>query len=880
MPVTPRALRCEGRTAPLGIGERRPRLEWKLASDVRGERPSAYRVQVAERDADLATGEHLLWDTGRVGCGGEVGVEYDGAPLRSATRYVWRVTVWDREGATSLSETSWFETGLLHVDDWRASWIAHDWTVVAFADPPSEGDSPFQARGMEPCPHLRRAFELTAPVVRARLYASARGIYELRLNGRRVGDAELAPGWTDYARRIQYQTYDVTALVRQGANVLGAILADGWWSGYVGFDPRRPAQHYGSIPAVLVQLHVEHPNGSRSVIASDERWRERRGPIRYADLLMGECHDKRLDLGAWDAPGYDDRDWAAVRHAGGDHDLLVAAVGEPVRVTDELRATSIERLGPERQLVDFGQNLVGRVRLTVRDAPRGLHVALRHGEMLDEDGGIYTVNLRSAAAADVLVCSGAATEAFEPRFTLHGFRYVEVAGLAADLRADDVTAQVLHSDTPWVGSFRCSDAEVAQLQRNIVWGQRGNFVSVPTDCPQRDERLGWLADAQVFLPTASYNADVAAFFDKWLRDVRDAQSPEGAFTNVAPRMAGVADEGAPAWGDAGVIVPWHLYRVYGDRGLLARSLDSMLAWVDYVHERNPELVWRRAVGPHFGDWLQVDVQTPREVLATAYFARSAELTARSARVVGREPDAARCATLARRIRETFAREFVDADGRVTGETQTAYLLALAFDLLPAGLAARAAQHLAADVEARGHLTTGFIGVGLLAPVLTDHGRVDLAYALLHRSAYPSWAHSIRHGATTIWERWDGWTEERGFQSPAMNSFNHYALGSIGAWLYRDVAGISQAPDSVAFGDLVFRPRPGGRLTWAEASYDSVRGRIATRWEIAADELHLEVEIPPGARATVHVPTTEPETPVHRIGSGRYSFSARWDRSRG
>jgi alpha-L-rhamnosidase len=877
MSVTPRALRCEGRTTPLGIGERRPRLAWKLASDVQGERPSAYRVEVAERHAELASGRQLLWDTGRVPAGDDVGIEYAGPPLRSATRYLWRVTVWDRDGAIPTSESSWFETGLLDAADWRASWVAHDWTVVPLADPPSEGDRALGARGMQPCPHLRRAFELTAPVIRARLYASARGLYELRLNGHRVGDAELAPGWTDYTRRIQYQTYDVTALAREGANVLGAVLADGWWSGYVGFDPRRPAQHYGSIPSLLAQLHVDHPDGSRTVIVSDEHWRERRGPIRFADLLMGECHDARLDLGAWDAPGYDDGDWTPVRIAGADHDLLVAAIDEPVRVTEELRPITIERLGSDRQVVDFGQNLVGRVHLTVRRAPPGLRVVLRHAETLDDEGGIHTANLRSAAATDTLICSGADAETFEPRFTFHGFRYVEATGMATALDPEDVVARVLHSDIPWVGSFQCSDPEVTQLQRNIVWGQRGNFVSIPTDCPQRDERLGWLADAQVFLPTAAYNADVAAFFDKWLRDVRDAQSPDGAFTNVAPRIAGVADQGAPGWGDAGVIVPWHLYRVYGDRRLLERSLDSMRAWVDYVHERNPELVWRRAVGPHFGDWLEVDVETPRDVLATAYFARSAELTARAARVVGRASDAARCATLAGQIRETFAREFVDAEGRVTGDTQTAYLLALAFDLLPDRLAARAAEHLVADIETRGHLTTGFVGVGLLAPVLTDHGRADLAYALLHRSDHPSWAYSIRHGATTIWERWDGWTEEHGYQSPAMNSFNHYALGSIGAWLYRDVAGIAQTKDSVAFRHLLIRPRPGGRLTWAQASYDSVRGRIATRWEIAAGELRLEVEIPPGAEATVHVPTTEPEATVHRIGSGRYSFSARWDR---
>jgi alpha-L-rhamnosidase len=883
--ITPYDLRCEHRVTPLGIGERRPRLAWKLRAPGRGEAQSAYRIEVAG-----------MWDSGRVEDADARVVEYGGPPLASGTRYRWRVTVWDRHGGPAGAADSWFETGLLDPSEWSAAWIARDPTLVPIVDPPSEGDRPLDAHGLEPCPHLRRAFQVRGPVRRARAYVTARGVYELRLNGRRVGDAELAPGWTDYTRRIRYQAYDVTDHLRDGENVVAAVLADGWWSGYVGFDPRRPAMHYGRFPELLAQLHIDLEDGARQVVATDAAWRERPGRIRYADLLMGECHDARESLDGFDAPGYDDGDWRPVAVMSADRSTLVAAVDEPVRVLDELRPAAVTRRPDGELLADFGQNLVGRVRLTVSGSPPGRRIVLRHAEALRADGSLYTENLRTAEATDVFIAAGEGVEVFEPRFTFHGFRYVEVSGLEGEL---DVVARVLGSDTPWAGSFRCSDPEVEQLQSNIRWGQRGNFLSVPTDCPQRDERLGWLADAQVFLPTACWNADVAAFFTKWMDDVLDAQGSDGAFTNVAPRISGVPDQGAPGWGDAGVIVPWHLYRVYEDRRVLERSFDGMLAWVDHVHRNNPDLVWRHAVGPHFGDWLQVGVQTPRDVLATAFFAHSAALTARAAQVLGRDADAARCDALAARIRERFRESFVDADGRVAGGTQTGYLLALALGLLADEQVDAAVEHLAADIEARGrHLSTGFLGVGLIAPVLTDHGRADLAYALLHQAGYPSWLYSVRHGATTVWERWDGWTAERGFQAAAMNSLNHYALGSIGEWLYRDVAGISQAAGSAGFRELVVRPRMGGRLVWAEGRYESVRGLVAARWELlGGDRFVLEVEIPPGVAATVHVPTSDPPSVcegdrpladhedvtvagasdgalVCQVPAGRYRFTAR------
>ncbi|MFD0855866.1 family 78 glycoside hydrolase catalytic domain, partial [Actinomadura adrarensis] len=446
------------------------------------------------------------------------------------------------------------------------------------------------------------------------------------------------------------------------------------------------------------------------------------------------------------------------------------------------------------------------------DAERGRRIQLRHAEMLD-DGELYLANLRTAEATDVYIAAGEPVEVFEPRFTFHGFRYAEVTGYPGELRPEDVVGRVLHSDTPFTGEFTCSDETVNRLHANIVWGQRGNFVSIPTDCPQRDERLGWLADAQVFLPTACRNADVAAFFARWMLDVVDAQDAGGAFPDVVPKLC-IDREGAPAWGDGGVIIPWHLYNTYGDRRVLERSYGAMAAWVDHVHRHNPDLVWRNRVGNHYGDWLQVDVETPRDLLATAYFANSTQIVAQTAEVLGEHSDAKRYGALHADIREAFVDAFVDtSSGRVTGGTQTGYLLALAFDLMPERLVPDAVSHLVADIEARDrHLTTGFAGVALLCPVLTEHGHADLAYALLHQDTYPSWTYSIRHGATTIWERWDGWTEEHGFQSPAMNSFNHYSLGSVGDWLYGGVAGIGQAPGSVAYRRLLLRPQVGGRLT--------------------------------------------------------------------
>jgi alpha-L-rhamnosidase len=873
-------LQCEHRVTPLGVDEPRPLFGWKLSSDVAGQGQRSYRLRVRALGAT-----DPIWDSGWVESDMHYGVVYAGTPVLATTRYRWQVEVKAAADSEAAESESWFETGLLTPAAWTARWLRRDPRSGGAVDPPEGGEAPGRAGRLKPPGQFRKELTLTSPPLRARVYATARGIYHLRVNGTRVGRDELTPGWTDYRYRLQYQVYDITDLLVAGPNVVGAVVADGWWCGYVGFEPQRPAQHYGRFPELLVQVHVDCEDGTSLVVGSDDTWRESPGHVVYADLLVGEAHDLRRATPGWDRPGFDDSSWSPARASDVGVVPLVAQIDEPVRVTREIAAQTVTAVA-SGYLVDFGQNLVGWVRLGVKDAPAGTRIRLRHGETLDQ-GQLYTANLRSAEATDVLMVSGAGgQEWFEPSFTTHGFRYVEVTGYPGDLHTGDLTAIVVQSDTPPVGDLHCSDPMIEQLISNISWGQRGNYVSVPTDCPQRDERLGWTADAQIFLPTACFNADVAAFMGRWTLDLIDEQDDDGAFTDYVPDIS-MDHEGAPAWGDAGVIVPYHLWRVYGDERLLERSYPSMRAWVDHIHRHNPSLLWTRATGNGYGDWLQIDADTPREVVATAYFARSASLVAEAAAALGRVEDAARYGTLADRIRAAFATEFVGADGKVATGTQTAYLMGLAWDLIPSSLRPASFGHLCDDIEVRGRrLTTGFVGVPLICPLLTAWGRPDLAFALLHQEEFPSWGYSIRRGATTIWERWDGWTEERGFQSVNMNSFNHYSLGSVGEWLWRSVAGIDQAPGSLAYRDLVIEPHFGSRLQWVTARFDSPRGLIEVRWQQRDRDVDIDVEIPPGRPAEVRLGaasdadiaidgaalSTHPSAHLVSTGAGRICFT--------
>ena len=878
-------------------------MSWALEAGGRGHVQSAYRVLVAAGEEALEAERDLLWDSGYVESDRSVGVEYAGEPLRSGISCVWKVRVWDGEGDPSpFSEPAVFGVGLLERSDWTGTWISLGEGPSQDMEPPSGDEYDDVSNGLSPCPYLRKEFELHKPLRRARLYATARGVYELSLNGARVGEDVLAPGWTDYNSRIQYQTYDVTGLLRTGENAIGATLGDGWYAGFFGFDPKHRGAHYGVRPGLLAQLEVEYEDGTTESVATDSSWRSATGPILHSDLLMGESYDARLETPGWDSPGFDDSGWYAARIEEPDETPLVAQPDEGVRVTGEVEVKAVTQPREGVFVFDMGQNMVGWARLSV-EGEAGTAVRLRYAEALEPDGTIYTENLRAARQTDTYVLRGGGEEVYEPRFTFHGFHYVEVTGYPGEPPLDALTGRVVHSATPPTGSFECSNPLVNRLQRNIVWGQRGNFLSIPTDCPQRDERLGWMGDAQVFVRTASLNMDVAAFFEKWMVDVEDAQGQEGAFPDVAPLLggSGIIDlsRGAPAWGDAGIIVPWTIYRTYADTRIVERHYDAMARWMAYLRETNPDLLRKNKLGNNYGDWLSPKGDlTPKDLLATAYWAYDAGLMAEMAHATGRDGDATAYEELFENIKDAFNRAYVSPDGRVAGDTQTGYVLALHMDLLPEELRARAAEHLVETIEREDwHLTTGFVGISYLCPVLTEAGRADVAYRLLLNETFPSWGYTIRHGATAIWERWDGWTEEGGFQSPNMNSFNHYSLGSVGEWLYRHVAGIDLDGRVPGYGRIVIHPRPGGGLTHAGAEYDSVRGRISSAWSIEGDRFELEITVPPNTTATVYVPAAngaevtegggpageaegvEPlgadgEDAVFSVESGRYGFAGR------
>ena len=843
--LAPSTLRCEYKANPLGIDTPEPRLRWVLASPERNAIQTAYQI--------LVNGG--LWDSGKVMSSQSVHVSYAGPLLSSGQTVSWKVRVWDGKGEVSeWSEPAFWQMGLLSASDWTAQWIS-----LPFSRPQTDQNPPA---------YLRRVFSLEKPIARATAYATARGIYTLSLNGQRVGDAHFAPGWTDYTKRIQYQTYDVTNLLQAGGNAVGAMLADGWYCGYIGFESKRA--YYGRQPQFLAQIVLEYADGSRETIGTDDLWHGASGPILTSDMLMGETYDARLEMPGWDTIGFEASSWRSVKIEA-EHDpatLRVAQVDPPVRVTQELTPLGVTQPTPGSYLFDLGQNMVGWARLQVQ-GQAGTVVRLRFGEMLTPDGALYTDNLRGAKATDSYILSGNGEEIYEPSFTFHGFRYVEVTGYPGKPGLDAVTGCVLHSDIPRTGTFECSEPLVNQLVRNIDWGQRGNFLSIPTDCPQRDERLGWMGDAQIFVRTAAGNRDVAAFFEKWMDDVSDAQSPEGGFPDVAPRLVDLAD-GAPAWGDAGVIVPWTIYQMYGDTRILERHYEAMVRWMDYLDSANPDHLWLNRRVNDFGDWLSINDDTDKSVLATAYFAYDASLMAQIAGVLGRAEDAARFAALFNDIETAFNSAYVSPNAEIQSGTQTAYVLALRFGLLPEALRPLAAQRLVHAIEAKNwHLSTGFVGVGYLCPVLTEAGYADVAYTLLLNTTFPSWGYSISQGATTIWERWDGWTEEKGFQDVGMNSFNHYSLGSVGEWLQRYAAGIDTYPGAPGFAHIRIQPHPDRRLSFVRASFESIRGSIASHWTLDGDQFTLRVTIPANMTATVILPNAE----THEIGSGDYEFTS-------
>ncbi len=867
-------LRCEYLVGPLGIDEREPRLSWTMESERRGARQVGYRVRVASSAEALRRGETDLWDSGKVETNQTTHVTYAGRPLRSREVCYWNVEVWDETGEHTTSGATFWTMGLLEPGEWSARWIAADPEIIrrdsdAIAPSLTEPGTPAL---------FRKEFDVSGKVKRATLYATARGLFEVWLGGQRVGADVFAPEWTDYHKRIQYRTYDVTPVVRRGRNAIGAILGDGWWSGYVGWQETRA--RYGSLEnSLLIQLEIELENGKRVVVGTDGSWKCNTGPIISSDFMMGETYDAGREHRGWDRESFTDGAWLSCREVAAPRAKLVAQPSQPVQVIETLKPVSMNEIRPGVFIYNLGQNITGWVRLRLSNVPAGTRVMLRHGERLSPDGTLYTENLRRAKATDVYVARGGNEEVWEPHFTFHGFQYVELTGLPKNPGKQAVLGCVVHSATPPTGRFECSHPGINRLWLNGLWSQRDNFLTVPTDCPQRDERLGWMGDAQVFLRTASYNMEVAAFFTKWMVDVEDAQTEEGVFPDVAPRVNekerfGGLDElcGAAGWADAGVIVPWTIWRVYGDRRIIERHWDAMTAWLDWIERNNPKGLRVTALGNNYGDWLCIPSDTTfrthspmKNLLATAYWADDAAKMARMARELGRHAEAQRFQAMFERVRNAFQKEFLREDGRLTVETQTAYLLALAFNLLPENVCARAAERLVENIRGLDwHLSTGFIGISHLNPTLTLTGHADVAYRLLLREDYPSWLYPVNHGATTIWERWNGWTEEEGFFNPHMNSFNHYSLGSIGEWLFRHVAGIELDREVPGFERFVMRPFVGNGLSFAKASYRTMHGEITSDWRRSGAELSWSVRVPPNTTAKVYVPS-EPGTQVKESG---------------
>jgi alpha-L-rhamnosidase len=700
------------------------------------------------------------------------------------------------------------------------------------------------------CPLFRKEFNVGGPIRRATLYGSAQGIYQLYFNGKPVGDAYFTPDWTDYRKRIYYNTYDVTDMVRAGgANAIGGILSAGWFAGSIGWKLEK--QLYGDKPRLFAQLEIELADGTVQTIATDDSWKTAFGPRIEGEFLAGETYDARREIRDWASPGLDEAAWKPVAVTDSIAARFEAFPGLYVQETGELRPVRITEPKPGAFVFDLGQNFAGFARLKAQ-GPAGTKVVLRFAEVLNPDGTIYTTNLRSARATDTYILKGQGEEVWQPHFTFHGFRYVEVTGYPGRPTKDAITGVVLNSNVPMTGSFECSSPMVNKLYQNILWTQRANFISVPTDCPQRDERLGWMGDAQTFVRAATYNADVAAFFTKWLVDVDDAQGPGGDFADVSPRIVDL-NGGVAAWADAGTICPTTIYRVYNDMRLLAKHYPAMVRWVEYCRQHSKGLL-RPNEG--FGDWLSIRADTPRDVIATAYFAHSTRLTADAARVLGKEDDAKKYDELFQEIKAAFNKAYVAADGRIKGHTQTCYVMALWFDLLPAEKRAAAVRYLVDDIRSRkDHLSTGFVGTSMLMATLSSAGHTPLAYRLLLNDTFPSWGFSIKHGATSIWERWDGWTPEKGFQDPGMNSFAHYSFGAVAQWMFQTVAGIDTAEPG--FQKLLIHPRPAEGLTWVKAAYRSIHGPIASEWRTEDGRLQLRVAIPANTTAIVVIPTSNP-----------------------
>jgi len=875
--LTPVNLRCQGMVNPEGTDATNPELSWvSISSDPteRGQIQTAYQIIVAGSESALSTNVGNLWDSGKVMSDRSIHVAYTGTPLQSHQACFWKVRIWDRDGAASpWSQPSSWTMGFLTSNGWQPNWIGStDRTQV-----------------------VRKEFTLSKPVKRAWVYASALGLYELRLNGQKVGDDLFAPGWTDYRARVQYQRYDVTGLVKTGANAIGAVLAPGWYAGKIAWFK---ANQYGSYPLFAAELHVEFTDGSTQVVSSDSNWKVGSGPLTASDIQDGDQYDARLENAGWDQPGYNDSKWQAVAVKKNDR-RLVAQMDPSVGVIQEITPASVTQPSPGLYVYDLGQNITGVVRIKAQGT-NGTTITLQHAERINSDGTLDRSNLKSAQATDTCIMKGKGLETFQPQFTFHGFRYFSVQGLAAAPALTDVTGVVVGSRVPDTGALQTSDGALNQLLSNIKWTARNSYLSIPMDSSQRSERLGWTGDANVMAATAAFIFDMARFYAKWQADILDSQAlndggdDEGLMPNVSPKWRQAGGKGG-GWGDVGVNLPYIVWQRYGDTNIIVDSYAGMKKWLTYLGNKSSHYLVSSKVSTA-GDWQNVDDDTARNLIASFYYALDVAQMAEMAAAIGKNADAVHYRALFENIRSAFIDKWVAADGKVSNGTQTAYVFALYLELLPENLRSAAVQKLVASITARDtHLSTGYLGSQWLLRVLADNGRADVAYQLLQQTTYPSWLYMASMNQTTLWESWATLSPDGTFGNKR-TSLGHSALGSVGDWMFQAIGGLVPDVASPAFKHFYIRPRPGGTLRQAEMTFQSPQGRIASRWTLNNNQFNLEVEVPVNATATIVLPTTnttsitESGLPAvsspgvvyagtaggsasYNVGSGRYSFAA-------
>jgi len=850
-------LKVEYQDNPLSVETQSPRFSWKLNTSTKNTLQQSYEIRVGLDAKALASGKKILWKDSK-NTDQSVHINYTGPVLESRTRYFWQLRIKDNHGNTA---------GWTAVKFWQMGIKAEDWTAQWISVPGKDTS--------DRSPIFRKEFTVAKKVQQALVYVTAKGLYEAAINGQRVSDSYFAPGWTSYKKRLQFQTYDVTAAIKKGSNAIGVSLGDGWYTGHIGFGHQH--NFYGDTRALLLQIELTFTDGTKQVIQTDESWKTSYGPILSSDIYNGEIYDSRLERTGWNNTGYqEDTSWLPVKVLSDGKSELVSMTGPPVTMHERLKVIKLIKTPKGETVVDFGQNLVGWVRMKIK-GPAGTKITMSHAEVLDKAGNFYTTNLRSARAQNIYILNGT-DQVFEPHFSFQGFRYVKLEGYPGQVDTAGLTAIVLHSDMKQTGTFTTSNPLINQLQHNIQWGQKGNFLDVPTDCPQRDERLGWTGDAQAFYRTAAYNMDVAGFFTKWLKDVKAEQFQNGSIPHVIPNVIGSGEAGSSGWSDVSTIVPWDMYVAYGDQRILEEQYNSMKAWVNYIKGTSRNGLWNS--GRHFGDWLfygpddDTDGRaavTDKFLIAQTFYAHSTQLLINAAKVLGKQEDVAEYTKLLADIKSAFVKEYLTGNGRLVSGTQTAYVLALQFDMLPEELRAQAAQRLVDNVRSYGnHLTTGFLGTPYLCHVLSRFGHTNVAYDLLLQESYPSWLYPVKMGATTIWERWDGIKPDGSFQTESMNSFNHYAYGAIGDWMYRTMTGIQSDESAVGYKKIIIKPQPGGKISHAAAELMTSYGLVKSSWKIENGLFKLDVVIPANTQATVILPDGKTE----QSGSGTYHFESK------